>query len=89
MLDGFSAGKMKGIMVGVIIALITVTIVIQLVANIVPTVLLAFSNLAAVSGLSFASFYGTSGVMNIVLGAVVLILVLGLMLLLIPGKSMK
>ena len=85
MFKGFSASGMKSIMVGVIIALITVVVVVQLVAGLVPTVLLAFGNLAALTGLYFYSFYAASGIMQIVFGAVILILIIAMLLMLIPG----
>ena len=87
MFKGFSAGGMKNVMVGIILALITVVVAVYMIAGLVPSVLLSLGNLAEVSGLYFASFYAANGIVQIVLGAVVLILTITLFLMLIPGSK--
>lgn len=89
MFAGFSAEKMKNTMIGITLAILTVVVIIQLLANLIPTVLMAFGNLSVVSGLSFASFYGSSGVVNIIFGVTVLILVIVLIFNLLGTKSSK
>lgn len=86
---GMTTDKLKSLMIGIILVLITVVVAIQLIANLTPTVLLAFGNLGAVSGLSFNTFYQANGVANIVFGAVVLVAVISLILLLLGGKGSR
>ena len=89
MWKGFSPDMIRNTLVGVILALVLIVVVIQVVAALVPVVLLAFLNLAAVSGLSFSSFYSANGVMQIIFGAIIFILILLLVLLLIPKMGSK
>lgn len=89
MWKGFSPEMIRNTLIGVILALVLIVVVIQVVAALVPTVLLAFGNLAGISGLSFASFYAANGVVQIIFGAVIFILILLLILLLIPKMGSK
>jgi hypothetical protein len=74
-------------MYNIILTLILIVVIIMLVAGLAPSVILAFGNLAVVPNLYFASFYGTGGVANIVFGAAILLLIIGLVLLLVKGKG--
>jgi hypothetical protein len=61
----------------------------MLVAGMAPSVIQAFSNLAVVPNLYFASFYGAGGVTNVVFGAAILLLIIGLVLMLVKNKGGK
>jgi hypothetical protein len=69
-----------------IIAILGLVIIVTLIASSMPAITTAFTNLSG-TGIGFASFFAAGGIVYLIIGAVVLLLVIGLLFALVGHKK--